>query len=1048
MFIRIRSLIFLVIMTHASAAVNQDPDSILEKHNAAFERLTSASDFVATLNEVNKIVGPEFGLTQSLISFISDLADGGYIQEIETIMSIPEQRWNATVGWGRYEIHYARRVVTQYRGVKAYDSMSTKLGNVCKTLAAISIVNDCIRGLQGDDLAKLSALGNTAKLVQGELISQYGTKGLKIAMLSVAFLDYTLTKFISDVHADYEKMWWKAYSNYMNTHYFSPLEWAQLAEREGMEAVERRLYEFWNNAKTNLSKYAFNDGPLPPFYSDIAGVYLEKYSKSFAARYYKENVYTTLKTYFTLEAEKAKANLELEFRRMDKLVAEFVKDMEAFKDLVENAPEDLESEAEDSTGEEVRIGSLADSLTMIADQVAAGYGKIDEKVGTCLTSLDPCQTRLAEALAELNGLIGEVSAWQTEVDREPSSPTAGSSLGSELQAKGRAVAQARDKAEEYALKACEETLWLKQNFSESAKTARLPGIRAAVNVANMSARRARETHQAMLRLLGDVSTSDDSRADLDSQRRDYLTRIPDVAGCDEVLRAAQAALATLISECQTLHMLERNALGIMEQARAHADAELEDGEGRLKQRLKKMKTRAAWMAKKSQMEGYLGAIKAQVQTATARITALQSRAEKVHTSLLEVHSQRADLLQKLEKPLATGGDASQLADFRALVDAAELFVEPAESAANQAFVCQMEAEAMQPGGSQPESQDSGFVDGGSTSGSGDSAVIGDATSMGRGVADAAGAASVAGWGEPTANTSDAWDAAAQRGTESGSSAGRAIGNAVETRSGDGDSWIKAAKDAANPPSCRYELALQYLQRARQENPGHSELNGLEIRVLKLRNEQACAEGYLAQAAQALQAGQLDAALRAAQTAISEGTWCERTRAEDLISYIQNQMTRTSVNAQRQRDAERNAAMAKSLISSLTTIQNTLIDAESGRSPGGSASGMGAGSSTAGGSTSSSTSGGGPFCSLTITHRPDGEYWVLFAQHVGGGVNYMLMEWADDDENRHALTPQQYAQELSQQGGGVDFRLVGQGSETAMRRKFDELCPNPASVQSY
>ena len=197
------------------AAVNRDPESILNKNKASFEKFKMVQDFVSELESLSQHVAPELGLTGALVSFLSTLSNEGYTVELQKIMDVPVQKWNATAGWGRYEIENVKRAVTQYQHVDSYKTMSDKIGKACKYLAAISILNDCIKGIQGDDQAKLSAIGNAARWAHGNLVSDFGGKNLNIAMAGVAVIDYALSTFINFAFSSHQEFWWKGYVAYI-----------------------------------------------------------------------------------------------------------------------------------------------------------------------------------------------------------------------------------------------------------------------------------------------------------------------------------------------------------------------------------------------------------------------------------------------------------------------------------------------------------------------------------------------------------------------------------------------------------------------------------------------------------------------------------------------------------------------------------------------------------------------------------------------------------------------------------------------------------------
>lgn len=411
---------------------------------------------------------------------------------------------------------------------------------------------------------------------------------------------------------------------------------------------------------------------------------------------------------------------------------------------------------------------------------------------------------------------------------------------------------------------------------------------------------------------------------------------------------------------------------------------------------------------------HLDAIPTDIASLEVAEAELRSQIETLDTELTEMTA----ALDALELPQI---DLDRLVrDADSWASAAELFVEPAASSAQEAQRC------AQARWTPPE--ETARVDGGQTSNEWDEAAESGANA----------------WDEAADNAgTGAWDRAADSGSSSSNTVTSGAGTAVG--GSDAGIWIQSAKGQANPPLCNYDLALQYLRRAREIDPNHPELNGLEIRMTKLRNDQALAEGQLLHAAQALQNGQLDAALNAARSAQSSGTWCERTRAKELVTYIQNQKTRTTVSAQRQRNAERNVAIAQSLISTLTTVQDTLIEADGGRPvnppSGGSASPSGTGDAS------------GVFhaqCNTIVIDRVDPQFWALFEQKESGKPHclYSIIGWTIDEDDRDPMTPAKWAQLTTRDmAGRGSVRLVATGTKAEMLARAKQLCPNSANSVS-
>lgn len=1041
-------LFFCICLVASPTSVNRDPDSILTKHKARFEFLKSTQDFVQGMENISQQVAPELGMTGAMASFLSTLSGGGYTKQLQQIMEIPVQRWNIA-GMGYYEIENVKRTVTRLEHVNAHEQMSGKIGKVCNVLTALSVLNDSIKAIQGDDQAALSALGNTAKWVQGELVSEYGGKNLGIAMLGVAIIDYALTKFINFAFNSHQEYWWKGYQAYLNEKYPSPLEWAQLAERGGMEAVEKRLEEFWDNAETNASIYFLNGRRPPPHWGQVAGVHLVKFKREFAATYYKDYIHATVKTYFSTRAEQARIEMELLFDRMAKELDELVRDYELLKKAIENIP--LDEEPDEDSAQPDHVTGLIDELQSISDRVV-GFNRYQGNIAQCVASLQSCETRIVEMSLKLDGLGNSLQSWQSEVDRLDQTGPDLSVVIPQMQAQADRVARAKDAAGTNSLKACEETLNLKWNFSAAEKQRKLPIIRSAASRSGAEAGVAERTWAAMKARLDSLSGSGVDASELESRRVQMLGQIPDSAACDAAISNSTSELSVMEAELQTLKALEGRADQIVAQVQELLNSEPQE-QPSIRNRLTRMKNKATWLVYKNKVRTLQGTIKAQLQGHSAKLASLRASLDKVNSSLQAFQSKRDGIRNALQNPVEGSGSDPRLLDLKSWVDGAELFVVPARRAADQAEQCRIEAERLQDpnqvgGPNTGTASNQGGTNTGTQSGSSTGTSVGanSATGTSSNATNGGSQSNANPWDTAANAGGDAWDQAAQDGQASSSQVG---GNSnpvsSNTSRDEANQWIQAAKSEANPPSCNYQLALQYLGKARGADPTHPELINLETRIMKLRNDQLTALRHLGMANSLVQAGKLDDALREANLAAQRGSWCERNMAQDLIAGIQTEKTRTSVAAQRQRNTD----MARSLVSTLTTIQNTLINQQNNGGRGGNSGGT---SSNSGGSNATGTgsSQGGPYCSITIKSTPKGQTWALFKQDTGNNaVNYYLFQVYVDPEDPDAPSAQEMARRMTQAmrgQGRMDF--LGEGSKASMMRRLEQLCPNPVSRQSY
>ena len=279
-------------------------------------------------------LGKSFGMTKNMFGFINDLSSGHYTAETLFVLDKKNHKFfgpDFTKRFAPFE--------KQLIGIKAkqptYD-INKGLGHISNALTIFNIGGHIINALSGDNSAKLNAVTASANAQMGWMAGKYGTRSLSIAMAGVSFLDYALNEFISAQYEQYSVYWWQAYSRYLNRHYkkvvTGPNSWAALIEKGGHAAVEVRLYEFWNDPLVNAAT-EYRD-PSPFQRNALAAA---TFKKPFAARYYKEYLHPTLRTYFQKKALEAKNEaLDKAEAEMDRL-QEFITGMRGVQVFIEDA---------------------------------------------------------------------------------------------------------------------------------------------------------------------------------------------------------------------------------------------------------------------------------------------------------------------------------------------------------------------------------------------------------------------------------------------------------------------------------------------------------------------------------------------------------------------------------------------------------------------------------------------------------------------------------------------------------------------------------------
>jgi len=324
-------MLFAALLLYPSAgfpAAEFNPDLVLQMPGVKggvqqIKSNSAAKDFFLTHTSA-------FGLSKTTFDFIDKFSGGSYVKQLEAIMTIPKQKWDMHIGlMGGYRIEQVRDIVNKNRSTPITSRLAPAMTNISNGLQVISIMRDIKAGLDGDDTKKLSAIEGTVNLVQGHLISEYGGKAMGIAMLGPAVIGASLKAFMAEAQSQYSSYWWEAYSAYLNTKYPNLVSgersWAALSESEGYAGIRRRLQEFWEAPYDNARFYGKAGIQTAPALAD------RTLQDQFAARYYKDYVHTTLKTYYRLRAERAEAAAYLRAMRAYNSMMAILSEAEAIK---------------------------------------------------------------------------------------------------------------------------------------------------------------------------------------------------------------------------------------------------------------------------------------------------------------------------------------------------------------------------------------------------------------------------------------------------------------------------------------------------------------------------------------------------------------------------------------------------------------------------------------------------------------------------------------------------------------------------------------------
>ena len=158
-------------------------------------------------------------------------------------------------------------VITEFEGVlyssEYISNLSDIFGNIGLGLSIAQLAVDYSRGDQQ------AMAVNTFNTAQGLSIGKWGTKALKVSMIGVTAIDYSLNKLIEQVIGGREEVWFKAYDRYYNErqrrtgeewyhiikglhdHAASPEQFQRLLDTE----LNMFTYRFWNEPEDVQAEY-------------------------------------------------------------------------------------------------------------------------------------------------------------------------------------------------------------------------------------------------------------------------------------------------------------------------------------------------------------------------------------------------------------------------------------------------------------------------------------------------------------------------------------------------------------------------------------------------------------------------------------------------------------------------------------------------------------------------------------------------------------------------------------------------------------------------
>lgn len=329
-------ILFMCLSPLALAAPRCDPELLLDRFRSELKQ----QDWNNAQKESFALQALQAsGHAKNLFDFIDAASGGSYSVEARRI--IDGKILQTTVlpgGVSRDRVERLLITVSERRPIT--ERLAEPAGKLGSSLAAWQLGVDLANAIQGDDGAKLKLVKAAYDRQFNVLTAMAETRYLRLAMSGVAVLDYLLTDFMQGTLEKYDEYWWRHYVAYHEREHKvivgGPLSWTGILQSGGHAAVEKRLNSFW---ESTLANSADNRTRLIEWRNDASA--FARLQKGFAARYYRDYLHASFKTYFERQARDASYEAFEQAIAMCKELDATAAAMQAARDVLGSPPKNL-----------------------------------------------------------------------------------------------------------------------------------------------------------------------------------------------------------------------------------------------------------------------------------------------------------------------------------------------------------------------------------------------------------------------------------------------------------------------------------------------------------------------------------------------------------------------------------------------------------------------------------------------------------------------------------------------------------------------------------
>jgi hypothetical protein len=329
-------ILFLCVSPLALAAPRCDPEVLLDRFRSELKQ----QDWNNAQKESFALQALQAsGHAKNLFDFIDAASGGSYSVEARRIIDGKVLQTTVLPG-GVSRDRVERLLITVSERRPITERLAEPAGKLGSSLAAWQLGMDLVNAIQGDDGAKLKLVKAAYDRQFNVLTAMAETRYLRLAMSGVAVLDYLLTDFMQSTLEKYDEYWWRHYVAYHEREHKvivgGPHSWTGILESGGHAAVEKRLNSFWENTLANSAE---NRTKLIEWRNDASA--FSRLQKGFAARYYRDYLHASFKTYFERQARDASYEAFEQAIAMCKELDATAAAMQAARDVLGTPPKNL-----------------------------------------------------------------------------------------------------------------------------------------------------------------------------------------------------------------------------------------------------------------------------------------------------------------------------------------------------------------------------------------------------------------------------------------------------------------------------------------------------------------------------------------------------------------------------------------------------------------------------------------------------------------------------------------------------------------------------------